>query len=40
MKLKQLVILSLVIVLTACGESGTPRKRVESNLSEIGQSLL
>ncbi|HOP21780.1 MAG TPA: hypothetical protein PK055_06945 [Gammaproteobacteria bacterium] len=35
MKLKQLVILSLVIVLTACGESGTPRERVESNLSKL-----
>jgi len=33
--LKTITAITMLVLLTACGESGTPRERVESNLSKL-----
>lgn len=36
MKISKIILsISLLVLLTACGESGTPRERVEGNLSKL-----
>lgn len=36
--MKKIIILSTVLALTACGESGTPRERVEANFHKINKA--